>query len=48
MSHPKSKTEPYKKIAIHLKENEEMYRMLLTSDETLIFINRLNRLMKKI
>ena len=24
-----------------------MYRMLLTSDETLIFINRLNRLMTK-
>lgn len=36
-----------KRIANHLKENEEMYRMLLTSDETLIFINRLNRLMTK-
>ena len=35
------------RIANHLKENEEMYRMLLTSDETLIFINRLNRLMTK-
>lgn len=35
------------RIAIHLKENEEMYRMLLTSDETLIFINRLNRLITK-
>lgn len=35
------------RIANHLKENEEMYRMLLASDETLIFINRLNRLMTK-
>lgn len=35
------------RIANHLKENEEMYCMLLASDETLIFINRLNRLMTK-
>lgn len=35
------------RVAEHLKENEEMYRKLLTSDEPLIFINRLNRLMTK-
>ena len=35
------------RVTQHLKENEELYRMLLASDETLIFINRLNRLMTK-
>lgn len=29
----------------HLKDNEELYKMILTSDEPLIFMNRLNRMM---
>ena len=35
------------KITLHLKENEVLYKKLLSSDEPLIFINRLNRLMTK-
>lgn len=35
------------KIVNHLKENEILYKKLLSSDEPLIFINRLNRLMTK-
>lgn len=31
----------------HLKSNEELYKMILSSDEPLIFMNRLNKLMNK-
>lgn len=31
----------------HLKENEELYKMILSSDEPLLFMNRLNRMMNK-
>lgn len=35
------------KVTNFLKDNDEMYKKLLSSDETLIFINRLNKLMTK-
>lgn len=31
----------------HLKENEELYKMILSSDEPLLFMNHLNRIMNK-
>lgn len=36
-----------KTIFDHLKSNEELYKMLLTADEPLIFMNRLNKMMNK-
>ncbi|MBR1413881.1 MAG: TetR/AcrR family transcriptional regulator [Bacilli bacterium] len=35
----------FDKVIKHLKENETFYRMLLASDEPLLFTNKLNKLM---
>lgn len=34
-------------ILKHLEANEELYRMILSSDEPLLFMNRLNKMMNK-
>lgn len=34
-------------ILKHLETNEELYRMILSSDEPLLFMNRLNKMMNK-
>ncbi len=31
----------------HLEDNEELYKMMLSSDEALLFTNKLNKIMKK-
>lgn len=37
----------FDKIIAHLKENEDIYSMFLSSDEPLLFTNRLNKIMNK-
>lgn len=40
--------EKYLEMVInHLKTNEELYKMILSSDEPLLFMNRLNKIMTK-
>lgn len=40
--------EEYLDIVInHLRENEELYKMILSSDEPLLFMNRLNKIMNQ-
>lgn len=42
-----SMTEYLKMVIEHLKSNEELYKMLLSSDDPLLFMNRLNKMMTK-